>query len=535
MDVEREAAPRRGEGRENGGHACGQGTGQNARFYCRVLLVVLNMLVPVLCAGIPLWAQGKGFSDCKPAWSDEFWWWQQAEAVADHGAPLGYFGYNGGTAAVGTFAAWGMMPVMPYGLFAKFCGWPVHGYVYANLFYQMAGILLFILLAKPGNGTLLLLLLVNAGQVVRNDYLIVAMQESVRCSIGLVSAGLLVWLYRHRDESGRRINFLYGAAGVWLSATAQIYLLWAVFFPPYFWLLNKRLAKRSPGWVRACLTAGETAVAAWLSKYLLELTCTPYFPKCVFFERLQVNLHDYAAFFIPGNFEPFFVVYHGGTIALLAAISVWMVAGRKKLPREEMVLCLSCCALPVVFLAGHIALYNTLLWSFTRGMAMALFVFSFGVCAMEATFPKAAVAFWCALCLLAFAAGTDGINFAKDPARCKTDAWARQVEETRNLMAELEECLDPPTTNDPWAYTVGTYMIPGPVTFAMPSGYADNAMLDNMPCDKMEWIMIGKETDPGKAEELKNGFLSLGYAVSAESDTLLVLRKAGVMKRNLAG
>lgn len=71
------------------------GTSKNS---IKWILTVLNVLIPLFVVLIVLLQNGENVTNFFPRFNDEVCWWQQANAVASYGRPLGYWGYNGGTA-----------------------------------------------------------------------------------------------------------------------------------------------------------------------------------------------------------------------------------------------------------------------------------------------------------------------------------------------------------------------------------------------------------------------------------------------------
>ena len=57
-----------------------------------------------------------------PAWNDEDFYYNQIKSMLEYGRPLGYYGYNGSHAPVGTFGAHGWFILLPYVVFCKIFG-----------------------------------------------------------------------------------------------------------------------------------------------------------------------------------------------------------------------------------------------------------------------------------------------------------------------------------------------------------------------------------------------------------------------------
>lgn len=75
------------------------------------LLNIIVVLLPFLVVGFILFLNGYKlrFSILLPAWNDEVGWWNQVNTMIQYGKPFGYYGYNGTHAAIGKWAAWGVL------------------------------------------------------------------------------------------------------------------------------------------------------------------------------------------------------------------------------------------------------------------------------------------------------------------------------------------------------------------------------------------------------------------------------------------
>lgn len=202
----------------------------------RNILIILNMLVPAVVITYILLSNGKSLTEFIPRWNDEVCWWQQANAVSAYGRPLGYWGYNGGKPIIGTFAAWGPAAVLPYGLFGFIFGWNLHSYIYANIVLMSIAIFLFICLTNMDSQKVLILLIVNILQIVRNCYLLTAMAETARYSMGLVAIGIIYWLFKH-EKCNRVIKYILIPG--YLLYISQAYLILTICIFGYIYCILK--------------------------------------------------------------------------------------------------------------------------------------------------------------------------------------------------------------------------------------------------------------------------------------------------------
>lgn len=199
-----------------------------------LLLLMLILLTPLMQLAAVLVFYGKGISDFVPNWSDELWWWCQADAVGRYGSPIGYWGYNGGRAQIGTFAAWGPAMVMPYGLFAFLFGWKWYSWILANLFYITIASLVFIRLTKIDAKGLFWLFIANQLIFIKDYYFFTSMAETARWSLGLIGMALIVCMYRNRNM---KWWIRYLLIPLYLIYITQAYLIWALFMLFYLFLV----------------------------------------------------------------------------------------------------------------------------------------------------------------------------------------------------------------------------------------------------------------------------------------------------------
>ena len=128
---------------------------QTALYAVLVLLPLLWVLCILFCNGFKF-----ELSILQPVWNDEIGWYNQVAAVIEYGKPLGYYGYNGTHAQIGTWGAWGIAPLLPYAAFGKIFGWGLSSMALANIFFLCLAMLLLVIMTRPSvTQTLWLILL----------------------------------------------------------------------------------------------------------------------------------------------------------------------------------------------------------------------------------------------------------------------------------------------------------------------------------------------------------------------------------------
>lgn len=238
------------------------------------LLVYVRVVYGVPAAGIYLPAS---------SWSDEVVYSKQLAAVVRYGAPQGYFGFNESHAPVGTFAAWGPAIFWVYAL----PGLMLRGqnaFLWCNLFFVVAGWLVFVRCARLGPVRQLLFAAVLACLNAPIRYVFSAMQEPLHYALVLAILGTAVWVHR----TGRPVAWAALCAVCAVATLARAY-------NAVYWLFPLALAWPRRRAVAGCLAG--VAVSAAGTLVLMQKFYAPYFFTNVDTEplRLLARLQPLAA------------------------------------------------------------------------------------------------------------------------------------------------------------------------------------------------------------------------------------------------
>ena len=84
--------------------------------------------------------------------NDEVIYNRQVVSVITHGGPLGYFGYNEGTADIGRYGAWGPVLIWVYGLAGRLFGASVNTMFWCNVLFLALGVVVFTVAARLNIG-----------------------------------------------------------------------------------------------------------------------------------------------------------------------------------------------------------------------------------------------------------------------------------------------------------------------------------------------------------------------------------------------
>ena len=162
-----------------------------------VWLKLAVIFLPVIQAGVIalfyLFTKGSGLP--MPMWNDEGAYYELIKTWLATGQPLGYWGFDGGHAIVGTGSAWSPAILFPYALFGMMFGWNYSSAFYANILFLTLAQVLFILLVKPETKYLIRMLLMQGMSVIVILYSTTLMSELLRFSLAIVLAGMMYKLY----------------------------------------------------------------------------------------------------------------------------------------------------------------------------------------------------------------------------------------------------------------------------------------------------------------------------------------------------
>ena len=231
-----------------------------------ILLYALFLLFPLVIHQLLFWLSGYGFKFFRiiPVLNDEVSWWSQINAILTAGKPLGYYGYNGTHAPVGTIGAWGIAPLIPYVIFGKIFGWEIYSMAYANILFLSLGGFIFCLLAKPDRKQLRWIFVLYACSFFSIGYSMTAMAEGMRYAMGLVLIGMVVWLRNNPpDLKALKIKniLMYLLILCFLYFSINVYLVFALMALPIAWFMLKKLKPLIRFAVSLVFTAGITLLA----------------------------------------------------------------------------------------------------------------------------------------------------------------------------------------------------------------------------------------------------------------------------------
>lgn len=244
------------------------------------ILQITTIITPLLCVLLVLFVTGHGMrvDILVPVWNDETGWFSQVSAMIEYGSPLGYYGYNGTHAAVGTFGPWGIAPLIPYALFGSIFGWNLFSMAVANIFFLCCAVGIFIFFTKPNCRQLVQISIMYCCLNITVGYSMTSMSEGLRYSIGIILLGLLVYLARNivfSEKHWRTKEYLIVVlSGIFIFYAVNVYLIYALALPVYFYLVLSKAEKLHK--FRIPISIISTLFFSALANYLVGIVTAPY-------------------------------------------------------------------------------------------------------------------------------------------------------------------------------------------------------------------------------------------------------------------
>lgn len=523
---------------------------KNAKKYTETISIALMIGAPlliVLLVGLIGYIRTGIFPEPGLKWNDEAAYLQMIKNCITTGQPVGYWGFNGNHAILGTGGAWSPAIIWPYAVFAFV--FPVtQGFVfYVNLFYITLANFLFWLCVRPKKEQCFRLVLMQVTSAVSILYLSVNMSETFRYAIAIVIAGLLYRMFF--KECGKCVKYVI--TPLLILASVQVYVFFAFCVPIYVFALMKK----SKLWKKSLVSVGAMGVVALGSYYLLHLISSNYN-----IYKTEALLNSVKAFDIPGTVVAFLrmmkegmsqvfylwtYVYSNALIpwhvlfsillVVVACIPVFVALVKKKdkkntdVRHDGMIGAVVLYSIPLFYLM-YMTLYSIEPFTFVRGTQIVV-VFSLWFLSLI----KKKVFFYVVLCaqavsLLFLPANMDYFMEDRYQSAETLAEWDALAEDFGEVMVLDEKA-------GPWANTVAMYTMEPKAICALPGGFGVNFMMQDgvfaqeagyVLCSKAlpdelngEWLEKSYETIREQFGEI----LQNEYHVLYESDEYILFQK----------
>lgn len=499
-----------------------------------ILSVCIVFFLPFIVTWLWVAFTGNNLFNAAPVWTygDEVSYYYQIGGAVEYNAPLGYFGYDGTHAEIGTFGPWGVGLLIPYILFGKIFGWGLNAPILANLLFLGIANLCFVIATKCKVENLKYIILVNVFLYCNIIYSISGFCEAVKYSIAIVLAGLLYRLAYL--ETNKKIDNLLTLVTI-LFATFM-YVPMVAFLIVYLIIVLKRVPT---GW-RLLLACVVASIVGFVLLKATNLFASPFtawnnsmdsiisdLGENGFLSALKLGsslFFDNLYLFLPwGVWEN----RSFGRQYLCFYITIWFlflwllfIFLNKKVDKRDRQISLVSAFLLVVFIGALSFLYGSGYPQTTRAVNVALCAVIFASILQNSRKAIAAVLIFCIIGLPFFSATLT--SWTSQTERFLSKAEVQNLEKNRELVGNVIQ-IQP--SEDPWENTVAFCRGNGgdPALMYLPMGVGIN-LLATTPVNKnAKYVIIGEYAD--KETIVKNTQLLLenNHQILLETDTFTVL------------
>jgi|GEM_PF-2534621 len=202
-----------------------------------VVLLVGSFFIPFLINYAVLFINGYGLSLKNLVFymNDEVFWHFQTAGAVKYGMPLGYFGYNGSSAEIGTFNTWGPFPFIPYIILGRIFGYGIYSRHIFNLLFVGVAVVIYLLLTEADIRKIIITNLILFMLPVNIAYLLTSMSEPERYSLVIILAGMFSRTVKFKTGK----LFKYCIFPLFILVSCFIYYIFLVFIPLYVFLVLK--------------------------------------------------------------------------------------------------------------------------------------------------------------------------------------------------------------------------------------------------------------------------------------------------------
>lgn len=200
----------------------------------RVIMIIVPLVEALVLVAIFSIAAGE-FATPGILWNDEGSYNALIKTYAQFGSSVGYYGFNGVHAIVGTGSGWSPALIWPFSIPAMILPVGMSYVFWMNIFYMTLANLGFVLLAKPSRKNAVNLTAIQLLSIVPILYLATNMSEIFRFALAVLIAGLL--LHMMREDRNRIVTYVIAPLVILYALLAYIFFVFAV--PIYVYLLLK--------------------------------------------------------------------------------------------------------------------------------------------------------------------------------------------------------------------------------------------------------------------------------------------------------
>ena len=422
-----------------------------------------------------------------PVWNDEAAYYELVKTWLATGQPLGFWGFDGGHAILGTGSAWSPAILIPYALFGMMFSWNTTSVFFANIVFLCFANLMFLLLVNPRGRYIWRILLVQATSVIVILYTTTCMSEPFRFSLAIILAGVFYKLIF--GESTKVFKYLI--APLYILFIIQVYIFMAFCIPIYVFAIMKE-----SGLIKKAITAFFTMVVVALgSYYLLHLISSNY--NIYKTERLFDALKNLD---VVGAIVAFLAMMKEGILSLIGMCNIYVGHGlflwlvpfilltilisfvfiilyflrEHKVgtwePGRDAILMIIICYSVSIYLLMYLSVYSMERFTFLRGMGIVILFIMYLVAMTEQKKPFIIFVTLYAVGMLFLPMNLDDFMVERYQTQELSLSW-------QSLSQDLEQVLLVEDSNDPWDNTIAVYTLEPKVIASIPAGMGVNMMM----------------------------------------------------------
>lgn len=501
---------------------------------------VFMIIIPLILAGIVAcyyYLRNDGMAWVPGLkWNDEAAYYQLIKTCIQTGQPLGYWGFNGNHAIVGTGGAWSPAIIWPYAIWAYI--FPLSkGFVYfVNLFYIVLANIIFYFCVRPDKKQCMKLALAQGTSAVFILYLSVNMSEMFRFAIAIVITGLL---YKIMFRTCSKVIKYLITPLVIIGAT-QVYVFFAFCVPIYVFAIMKE----SKLWEKMLAAAGCTGIVAFGSYYLLHLISSNYNihkteallaavksmdiagAVVAFLRMMKQGATDvfYLWTYVYSNpLIPFHVVFSGILVLVSLAILLKYLlrlktkrkAGKSKPMPHDCVIAIIVSYSIVLFYLMYMTLYSIDPFTFMRGTYIVVIFSMYFMAMLERKLLYAVIIGVQAISLLFLPVNMD--YYMSDHYMS-----AEEHMEWEELENNVSAVIIPDENKDVWENTVAMYTMEPKAICSVPAGAGVNFIMeDGILPEDAEYLYLSlipaQEQDSGwLVRDYEAFYIQFGSVLDAE-------------------
>jgi len=450
----------------------------------RILIVIAPIIIASFLVSIQALMQ-KYFQLPIPTWNDEAAYYSLVKTWLATGQPIGYWGFNGGHAIIGTGSGWSSAILLPYAIFGKIATWNYSSVFLANVVFLSIAHVVFLYLTNLKNKKLIRVLILQFTSIISILYLTTSMSEPLRYALVIVLAGLFYRLYAMKTSK----IFQYAILPIYIVAITQVYIFLVFCVPIYvFGILQKKKL-----WQKILYSMGSMMVLAGGSYYILHLISSNYniFKTEKLFECIKkLDFFGAGAEFLRNVKDGVLTLFsicnqyvgHGlflwfvplCLLFILIPFILWIInIGKKTQNKKTDVIIYAIVTYSVgLFLFMYITVYSLERFTFFRGVGMIILFAMYLLILLDNKKIYTFFAIIYGVGIFFLPMNLQDFNIERYPTKQVINEWDA-------LADDLEHVLVLQESEDPWTNTVAVYTLEPRVLASIPEGFGINMMMDS--------------------------------------------------------